>query len=178
MTLRNRLLKLAARRPLAALGLAIAAPVAVVALVAGLRHEAKVDASDDALGNPRAILGRVWFDALPEKSTDNVQLWIWLGGGIGLHETGSYFRFNLDLFDFERQGDKVLMTYLQDKKKVDTKFTIKPCDDKPPFDLCLDLANELGGRKRFYGFGANDDLEARVPWAKGVLRAAEARASR
>jgi hypothetical protein len=174
MTLRNRLLELAARRPLAALGLVAAIPAIAIGAGVASHH----DANDDANGSPRAILGRVWFDALPEKPTDDMNIWIWLGGGIGIHETGSFYRYGMDIFDFERQGDKVSMMYLHDKKKVETKFSIKACDEKPPFDLCLDLTNELGGRKRYYGFGANDEMEARIPWAKGVLRSAEARATR
>ncbi len=168
-----RALKLAARRPLLALAIACAAPVlataaAVVAL--GGAHQ-------EALGNPRAVLGRVWFDRLPEKATDEVQIWIWFSSGVGLHESGSVWRSSFDFFEFERQGDKLSMVYLQDKKTAETKITVASCDDKPPFDLCLDLSNALGGNKRYYGFGDADDMASRIPWSKGVLRAAEARAN-
>lgn len=166
-----RLLRLAARRPLLALALVCAVPVLIVAALAGARgtHEAPA-------GNPRAVLGRVWFDRYPDKATDEIQVWIWLGGGIGIHETGSYFRTSFDVFEFERQGDKLSMIYLQDKKTAETRVSITACEEKPPFDLCLDLTNALGGRTRYYGFGDVDDMASRIPWAKGVLRAAEARA--
>jgi hypothetical protein len=170
----TRIVRMAARRPLAALALAcifpLALSIAVVALLAGRTEK------NDALGNPRAVLGRVWFDAYPKKSTDNVQIWIWLGGGIGINETGSFWRTSFDIFEFERQGDKLSMVYLQDKKTVDTRFSIKACDEKPPFDVCLDLTNALGGHSRYYGFGDEEDMAARIPWAKTVLRSAEARA--
>jgi hypothetical protein len=143
-------------------------PVLAIAAVAGARHE--------SLGNPRAVLGRVWFDRYPEKAADEAQVWIWFGGGIGIHETGSYFRSSFDFFEFERQGDKLSMTYLQDRKTAETRFKIAPCDEKPPFDLCLDLTTSLGGRTRYYGFGDLDDMATRIPWSKSVLRAAEARA--
>jgi len=167
-----RLLKLAARRPLLALGLAAAVPAGLIAAAAG----ALSPRVDSAAGSPRAVLGRVWFDRYPDKATDEVQVWIWLGGGIGIHETGSYFRMSFDAFEFERQGDKLSMVYLQDKKKAETKFTVAACDEKPPFDLCLDLTDALGGRKRYYGFGDVDDMGSRIPWSRGLLRAAEARA--
>ena len=83
-----RLLKLAARRPFLVLGLLLCAlPVLlfIASAVASCNHA-------DAAGSPRAVLGRAWFDRYPEKSTDEVQLWIWFGGGIGIHETGSYWR--------------------------------------------------------------------------------------
>lgn len=163
-----RLLKLAARRPLLALAVAAAAPIlAITAATASLTTTA---------GNPRAVLGRVWFDRYPEKLTDEAQIWIWFGGGIGIHDTGSFWRQTTDVFEFERQGDKLSMVYLQDKKPAETRFSITTCDEKPPFDLCLDLTNALGGSKRYYGFGDADDMTARIPWSKGVLRAAEARA--
>jgi hypothetical protein len=168
-----RLLKLAARRPLAAVAALCAVPLLVLAMT---RVAAGVGARSEPLGNPRAVLGRVWFDRYPEKAADEIQVWIWLGGGIGIHETGSYWRLSTDIFEFERQGDKLSMTYLQDKKTAETRVSITTCDEKPPFDLCLDLTSALGGRKRYYGFGDVDDMAARIPWSKGVLRAAEARA--
>ncbi len=165
-----RLLKLAARRPLLALGVVCALPLLLIAATAGLAGHT------EPLGNPRAVLSRAWFDRYPDKATDEVQLWIWFGGGIGIHETGSYWRSTFDLFEFERQGDKLSMTYLQDKKTAETRVKITPCEEKPPFDLCLDLTDALGGRTRYYGFGDLDDMGARIPWSKNLLRAAEARA--
>jgi hypothetical protein len=132
--------------------------------------------SGDAAGSPRAVLGRVWFDRYPDKATDEIQVWIWFGGGVGIHETGSYFRTSFDVFEFERQGDKLSMVYLQDKKTAETRIKVTPCEEKAPFDLCLDLTDALGGRTRYYGFGDVDDMASRIPWSKSVLRAAEARA--
>jgi hypothetical protein len=56
MSIRLRLLKLAARRPLVALAVLVAVPV--LAIAAGVVRA--VDA--DPAGSPRAVLGRVWFD--------------------------------------------------------------------------------------------------------------------
>jgi hypothetical protein len=95
---------------------------------------------------------------------------------VGLHESGSYWRSSIDFFEFERQGDKLSMVYLQDKKTAETRVKITACEEKPPFDLCLDLTTPLGGRTRYYGFGDADDMAARIPWSKGLLRSAAARA--
>jgi hypothetical protein len=169
----TKLLKLMARHPLTSLAFVCSFPLmAIAALVAG-----RFATQDDAASNPRAVLGRVWFDRYPQKSTDEVQIWIWLGGGIGFSERGSYWRASMDIFEFERQGDKLSMIYLQDKKTAETRFKVTPCDDTPPFDLCLDLTTSLGGRTRYYGFGDIEDMGARVPWSKTLLRAAEARAT-
>jgi hypothetical protein len=168
-----RIARLAARRPLVALALCCSVPLLVIAAALAERGPAPAAALSP---NPRAVLGRVWFDRYPEKSTDEVQMWIWFGSGLGVHETGSFWRSAFDFFEFERQGDKVSMIYLQDKKTAETRFKITACDEKPPFDLCLDLTEALGGRTRYYGFGDLDDMAAHIPWSRGVLRAAEARA--
>jgi hypothetical protein len=68
------------------------------------------------------------------------------------------------------------MVYLHDKKTAETRVKVAACDEKPPFDLCLDLTDALGGRTRYYGFGDMDDMTGRIPWSKGIMRAAEARA--
>jgi hypothetical protein len=179
-----RLLKLAARRPLLALGLAAAVPLALAAGALGALSSSgrwgapAPQTPGDTAGSPRAVLGRVWFDRYPDKATDEVQVWIWFGGGIGIHETGSYFRTSFDVFEFERQGDKLSMVYLQDKKTAETRIKVAACEEKPPFDLCLDLTDALGGRTRYYGFGDVDDMATRIPWSKGLLHTAETRARR
>jgi hypothetical protein len=65
MNARLSLLRLAARHPLRALALALAVPAVAVATCAGglASHAADAPSSDAAEpGNPRAVLGRAWFD--------------------------------------------------------------------------------------------------------------------
>ncbi|MFT3774269.1 MAG: hypothetical protein QM820_53585 [Minicystis sp.] len=176
MRLHIHLLKLAARRPLLALAVATAAPVLAIGATVGALHTTPATTAEP-LDNSRAVLGRVWFDRYPEKPTDEAQIWIWFAGGIGIHDTGSFWRQTTELFEFERQGDKLSMVYLQDKKKAETRFKITACEEQRPFNLCLDLTDALGGRKRYYGFGDVDDMASRIPWSKNVLQAAEARAA-
>jgi len=173
--MRRRMLAFAVRHPLAVLfalllTLVGGAGAVVAASVGGDAEEAEEAA------NPRLILGRVWFDKYPEKRNEEVQVWIFLGGGIGIFESGSAFRSSFDVFEFERQGDKVSLSFLHDKKSAETKFVVRACDDKPPFDLCLDLMDSPRGPKRYYGFGDAEDMARSVPWGQAVLRAAEGRA--
>jgi hypothetical protein len=171
MRLARSLLATAARRPLLALLL-----VAAVAFFA-LRGSSGDGGASPEDGNPRLILGRVWFDQYPEKRTDTVQIFIFLGGGIGLYESGSVWRASTDIFDFERQGSKIHMTFLHDKTTAETKFKVTACDEKPPFDLCLDLDSSPRGPKRYYGFGDEEDFGRKVPWGRALVRAAESRAA-
>lgn len=165
----RRLLVFAARRPLAALLLVPAG------LVAGLAALGPLRGTEDAAGNPRLVLNRVWFDQYPDKRTDEVQIWIFLGGGIGIHEKGSAYRATTDIFEFERQGDKLALTFLHDKKSAETKFAITACDEKPPFDLCLDLVDSPRGPRRWYGFGDEEEMARKVPWGRAMMRSAESR---
>jgi hypothetical protein len=166
--MRRRILALAARRPLTSVALLLALGVAGASALFG-------DAEEPA-GNPRLVLGRVWFDRYPEKRTEEVQIFIFLAGGIGIYEKGSAWRASNDIFEFERQGDALRMTFLHDKKNADTKFTVRACDEKPPFDLCLDLQDSPRGPKRYYGFGDADEAARQIPWGQAMLKAAEGRA--
>src|SRR5579863_9755448 len=67
-----------------------------------------------AARDPRLILGHVWFDHLPSSRMDEVWIGIWLGGGIGIYDHGSVYRSSIDLFEFERQGGRLSMKFLQD----------------------------------------------------------------
>lgn len=122
----------------------------------------------------RMILSRGWFDKLPEKPTDNFDLWIFFGGGIGLRETGSRWRFNFDLFEFERAGNKLDGRYFQDKKQFKTSFTVKSCDGHEPFNMCLTLENMNGKKLELYGFGHDEEMEGAIPGSRARLTAAKA----
>lgn len=169
MSLRKSLLAFAARRPLLAIALTVGGVAAVASALGS-------GASPGAAGNPRLVLSRVWFDKLPEKRADVIQIWIFLAGGLGIYERGSSYQFSGELAEFERSGDKLHLTFLQDKKAIDTTFTVTACDEKPPFDLCLDFKDSPKGPKRLYGFGDEDDMARAVPWGKAMMRAAEGRA--
>jgi len=174
--MRRRILALAARHPLTAAAVLLALGLAGAgSLVAGA-GALLGGAEEEPAANPRLILGRVWFDRYPEKRTEDVQIFIFLGGGIGLYEKGSAWRSSYDVFEFERQGDALKMTFLHDKKNADTKFTISACEEKPPFDLCLDLVDSPRGPKRYYGFGDADEAARQIPWGQAMLKAAEGRA--
>jgi hypothetical protein len=127
-------------------------------------------------GNPRAILNRLWFDKLPRRRSDETDMWIFFSGGIGLEDKGSYFRSTFDLFELERQKDSLDIVFLHDKKKAQTKFTVKSCDEKPPFDLCLVLDTPLKGVSKLYSWGDDDDMDRFVPWGSAAKRSALERA--
>lgn len=149
------------------LGLALLAGIGILVL----RPSAEATARD-----PREVLGRVWFDRYPKTRSEEIKLWIFLPGGLGIYETGSVWRATTDVFDFERQGSSLDLTFLHDKKKAKTAFEIERCDEAPPFDLCLTLKDPPNGPKRYYGFSYDDDMDAKVPWGRGMLKAAQSRA--
>lgn len=126
--------------------------------------------------DPRMVLSRIWLDKLPKSRTDEIDIWIFLAGGLGIEDKGSRWRTTIDVFDFERQGAKIDIVFLQDKKKQSIKFEIVSCSDKPPFDLCLDLSEPLRGQKRLYSWDDDADMDANMPWGRELRQAAEVRA--
>lgn len=179
--LKRALMVLIRRRPLtfvALLAVFVLLPTTLLCTSAGSSptEDDAVEVEDDRA--PRALLNRVWFDKYPEKSRDTVRIWIWLAGGIGITERGSFWKGSYELFEFERQGSKIVMVWFQDKKRFETSFKVESCEDQPPFDLCLTLDKAPRGHaKKFYGFGDNDDLAEHVPWATGTMKSARERAA-
>jgi hypothetical protein len=127
--------------------------------------------------NARAILSRAWFDKYPRSAKDEVKLWIYFAGGLGIYETGSAWKVSLEIFDFERQGDSVALEFLQDGKKASTKFSIATCDDVPPFDVCLTLVDPPRGPAKYYGFASDDEMNAHIPWARAMIDSARTAAT-
>jgi hypothetical protein len=126
--------------------------------------------------NPRMVIGRVWLDKMPKKRTDEIDLWIFFGGGIGIEDKGSSFRYSLDVFEFERQGSKIDLEFLHDKQKANVKFVVKSCNEGNGFDLCLTLDPPIRGVSKLYSWGDDDEMDKAVPWARTWRTAAEAHA--
>jgi hypothetical protein len=161
---------------LVALGL-LAGVAAVVISASRGEGPAQVSRAVDvapAAKDPRLVLGRPWLDKLPRSRTDAIELWWFFGSGISIHDRGSAYRSTMDILEFERRKDVVDLVFLQDKKKQTVKFEIVSCSDKPPFDLCLDLKEPLGGKTRLYSWDDDADMDSHVPWAREHRNAAEA----
>lgn len=149
------------RHPVATMLTAAAALSALLAVTGwGLRDDAPPEATAG-----RAILNRIWFERYPTSAREELASWIWLAGGVGIYENGSLYRTHLDIFEFERHGERVEMRFLHDGEEARTPFTIEACDDAPPFDLCLTLERSPRGPARYYSFGDLDEMEERLPWA-------------
>jgi hypothetical protein len=158
--------------------LAFVLAAAVVALLAILVMRGGSDSStvSPAAKEPRLVLSRPWFERMPKSRNDTIQIWWFGGGGIGLYEKGARYQVFLELFELERNKDSMNIVFLHDKKKEDVKFEIVSCSDQPPFDLCLDLKDPLRGKKRFYSWDDDADMDANIPWAREWKVSAEARA--
>lgn len=124
----------------------------------------------------RLLLGRFWLDRMPTKRGEDIDGWLFLHGGLGMNDKGSNYRFSVDIFEFERRGSAFDLTWLHDKKKQTVSFDVVECHDKPPFDLCLDLKDELRGNRRLWSFSDDDDMNAHIPWATDWRSADELRA--
>lgn len=168
-----RFLKVCARRPLAALSIVLMLAIGLVAVPIALTHGSD---RTEAATNPRQLIGRVWLDKYPRNGRDEIDLIIFFGSGFGVYEHGSRYKATMEFFEFERQGDKVEMTFFQDKEQKKTKFSVKTCTDDDNFDLCLDFDNSPRGPKRYRSWGSDGEDSAHIPWARDWKLAAEKRA--
>jgi hypothetical protein len=113
--------------------------------------------------DPALLLDRVWIDSKPEKYTDYVHAALFLDyAPMGIFQKASAYHAIVEIFEFERSGNKVKMRFPQRDKRKRFSFKITACDDLPPFDLCLSLSkNPWGGPKQYYGL-RDRDKEAEV----------------
>ncbi len=162
-------------------GFVVAAAVLTWGVSRACGHHEETAVTEDGVEadarDPKQILGRVWFDRLPKNRSDDVTIAIWFGGGIGLYDKGSTWRSTIDVFEFERRKDVLDITFLHDKKSSSTSFTIEKCDDVPPFDLCLKLADPPRGPKVLRGFMRRDEMDAAIPWSRDLESAAKSKAA-
>ncbi|MCS6900004.1 MAG: hypothetical protein RMJ98_09890 [Myxococcales bacterium] len=159
-TMTMRLLRLAARHPLKSLGFALLLPALPLATWLLL---AKAPLTPT---NPDLLQDRLWLDKFPEEPTDKFSLWLFIDDGYGFYRQGSGFRFQVDVVSYERKRDLLHITLLEDRKKKETRYTLRPCDEKPPFDLCLTFDNPPLGPAKFYGFSDSEQTTHRLPWLK------------
>jgi len=158
------LLRLVARHPLKSLGVALAAPLLVgLALVTRSSTPAASTAVAPA-DSPDLLARRLWLDSYPDAPTDKFSLWLFVDDGIGIFRKGSGFRFLIDVVEYDQKGDRLSVKILEENKKKETRYTIKSCNEKPPFDLCLTFENAPLGSAKFYGFKDSEQLARRLPW--------------
>jgi hypothetical protein len=165
-----RLLRLTARHPLAAVAFALA--VLLSPLVAVLGRQCAARSTAAITDDPGLIVERLWLDSYPQEPTDKLAIWLFLDNGFGIFRTGSSLRFVVDVVSHDRSGDRLSVTILEENKKKETRYSIKSCDDKPPFDLCLTFESPPLGPAKLYGFKDETELARRFPGLAAQAKAA------
>lgn len=166
------------RHPLAAFFLVLALGlVALVSVARSAFREELATATDIEAADGRGILGRGWFDSWPDSPTANANFLVFLAGGMGIHEAGSSYKFSLEVFELERRGKHLDITFLQDGTTIGVDFTIERCSDLPPFDACLRFQDPFRGPRTYYGFADDEEMTRRLPWTKGEIELAKSRAA-
>lgn len=124
-----------------------------------------------ARGNedPRLILNRPWIDAVPEKPTDYMNVFVMIDRqSIGVFQKASQYRLTAELFKHKRDKNSVTLAFPQSGKQAKVTYRVWECDDLDGMDLCLELSqNPWGGPKRYHS--ARD-------WERGQLGPIQARA--
>lgn len=112
--------------------------------------------------DPSLIRDRTWVDSKPVKYTDYVHGFIAMSYvPIGFFAKASAYDLRAERFDFNGKGGTLRIVFPQSGKSAELSYTVSACNELPPFDLCLDLAeNPWGGPRRYYGL-RNPEDEAR-----------------
>lgn len=166
-----------ARRPLLAFVCTVG--VGAFGLLAALRGVGAAPEADTVENSGgRSILNRFWFERWPEAPSTRSHYLLFLAGGMGLHEEGASYKFAIELFEFERKGERIEAKFLDDGERKNIDFKIEPCSERPPFDLCLRWNDEFRGPRTYYTFASEDELAERAPWLRGEYELARARAAR
>ncbi|HEY8040671.1 MAG TPA: hypothetical protein VIF15_12785 [Polyangiaceae bacterium] len=143
------------------------------------RRDPHGDTGGEIAAEPGLIDGRLWVDSRPDKHTDYVQAAIFLGAAnFGLFERASSYDLRLEVFDMTRDARTVKLTFPQNGKAASFGFSVKTCNDLPPFDLCLDVtSNPWGGPKRYHGFSNPEQEDQALGPLAARLRAGASGAS-
>lgn len=122
---------------------------------------------------PAMLFSRLWLEKVPEKPTDYVQgSYVLDTPAVGMFQRASAFDYHVELFRHEQKGNKIELDFPQTDKKAKITFTIKSCDDLPPFDLCLTLSeNPWGGPKKYHGFRDADEEAEALPGMREAMAA-------
>lgn len=138
----------------------------LTAVIAYLGFRALGGTSDTARDEPPGLFfGRLWMEKVPEKPTDYIQgAYAISTPAMGMFQRASAYDYHLELFRHDQTGNKLELSFPQSDKTAKLTFTIKGCDELPPFDLCLTLSeNPWGGPKKYYGFRDSEDESKALP---------------
>lgn len=157
------------RQLIAALGLTV-----VVGAFAGC----SCSEGDTAAEDPSMLAGRVWFEKKPERPEDLIHhLFVAKRPARGVFARASAYQVNLEIFEYERDKEKVRLVFPQDARKKAFDFKITACD-VDEFELCLELSdNPWSGPKKYYAMreAEADDLGGELgERARKIVAAAEA----
>jgi hypothetical protein len=122
---------------------------------------------------PGLLFGRVWLEKVPEKPTEYVQgSYVLETPALGMFQRASAYDFHVEIFQYDQDGGKLKLTFPQTDKSAKITYSIKGCDEMPPFDLCLTLSENpwKGGPKKYYGFRDAEDEAKHVPGVREELR--------
>lgn len=122
--------------------------------------------------DPSLVLDRAWFDKKADKYTDYVQaFYASRYAKTAVFRKASAYDIHLELATFRRDEQKLVFAFPQTGRTAETTFTVRACNELPPFDLCLDLSeNPWGGPRRYYGMKDQDEDDSALGQASRALR--------
>lgn len=106
--------------------------------------------------NPSLLFDRLWVDSVQKQETDFVHAFVVVTKlPIGLFQKASQYRIEAERFDYQHKkgAPRLAVHFPQTGKEAVVRYRVRPCNDLPPHDLCLEFdgENPWGGPRRYYG---------------------------
>jgi hypothetical protein len=111
-------------------------------------------ASGDELSDGDRVANQLWVTKLPQDDRDMIDHLVLIdddGERWGLRGRSSAWRHDLEIFQWGREQERLLLYFPQTRSKGQWKVRFWRCADEAPkpFELCLEISGD-GAPRRFY----------------------------
>jgi hypothetical protein len=116
------------------------------------------------------LIGRPWLERLPENPREQIDHLMFVERGhTGVFGKSSLYRMQFDFIRWKLEGDRLNVELLQDEKRKSYRVKTWACPKEAPrgLDLCLELAEDGGSKRRFFS-KKNWDRDDLPAWATAL----------
>lgn len=129
--------------------------IVLILIAIGVYLWMRDDEPEALRGDPALVFNRLWVDSVQKDERDFVHAFIVVTKlPVGAFQKASQYRIEAERFDYrhKRGPARLALHFPQTGKEAVVPYRVRPCDELPPYDLCLELQdNPWGGPRRYYG---------------------------
>jgi hypothetical protein len=107
-----------------------------------------------------------WLDTAPRSERDKINAYVFQDGQ-GLFYFGNSYKATIELFEYDLDGDKLVLEFLDERKTYKTAYKIERHRGEI-FDYKLTIKKAPRGPKVYYGFASDHAMPALVSKIKAL----------